>query len=448
MSRNIRIRGNSKVIGTVQVPGDKSISHRVAMLASIAEGCSTIQGFASSADCHATLDCIKKLGIAVVENNQTIEIHGRGLRGYQPAKLPVELFVGNSGSTIRMLSGILAGQNFQSIVDGDASIRRRPMKRIIEPLTLMGATITATEGNFAPLTIHGNRLRPIDYHTPVASAQVKTCVLFAGIFADGETTVSEPELSRNHSELMLKEFGAKIETLRATNKISIQGQVELHPVAYQVPGDVSSAAFLIAAALLLPDSQLLIKNINLNPTRTAFLNVLENLGATIIRENITLRHMEPVGDLRIFFSELKTEKEGMVLSGDIIPNLIDEIPILAVIATQIAGRLKIRDARELRIKESDRLKTVTEGLRAMGVEVDEFEDGLAISGKQTLKAAKIHSEGDHRIAMAFTIAGLLASGETEIIGADCAAVSFPEFYELLTELCGEGTIIENPRNEK
>jgi 3-phosphoshikimate 1-carboxyvinyltransferase len=442
MSRNIRINGLSSVSGALHVPGDKSISHRVAMLASIAKGATTISGFASSADCHATLDCVKRLGIRVEGEDEKIIIYGRDLYGYQPPVIPAKLFVGNSGSTIRMISGMLAGQNFVSELDGDTSIRRRPMARIIEPLTLMGAKVFGREGNYAPLTIQGSPLRAIDYASRVASAQVKTCVLFAGMFADGKTSVTEPAQSRDHSELMLKEFGAQLEiaSVGAKHQYSIEGGLELKAVDYAVPGDVSSAAFFVAAATVLPDSKLLIQGVNLNQTRTAFLEVLSELGASITRENVTTRHGEPIGDLKIESRQLMTDKRGLVLSGSIIANLIDEIPILAVVGTQLEGRLEVRDARELRIKESDRIKTVAEGIRAMGGEIEEFEDGFAVTGPKKLKAGCIETAGDHRIAMAFSIAALIAEGETEIIGADCAEVSFPEFYDLLSVVTGKDVI--------
>jgi 3-phosphoshikimate 1-carboxyvinyltransferase len=413
------------------------------MLSAVAGGASTVSGFASSADCQATLDCVKRLGIDVERQGEKLIIQGSGLRGFKPPNLPPTLFVGNSGSTIRMLSGLLAGQPFTSEVDGDASIRRRPMARIIEPLRMMGATITGREGNFAPLSIQGGQLRAIDYVSPVASAQVKTCVLFAGLFADGTTSVKEPARSRNHSELMLEEFGAPIHY--SNTESSLDGGVELRPVDYVVPGDVSSAAFFVAAASVTQGSQMVIQGVNLNETRTAFLDVLRELGATIEYETLLSKHGEAIGDLKISAGGLRTEKKGLVLSGSIIPNLIDEIPILAVVGTQIEGRLEIRDAKELRIKESDRIKTVAAGLRAMGCEMEEFDDGFAIEGRQSLKPARIETAGDHRIAMAFSIAALLAEGESEIIGADCAEVSFPEFYDLLSEVCEADVVIKDPQ---
>ena len=368
-------------------------------------------------------------------------IHGQGLFGYHPPEPLVHLNAGNSGSTIRMLSGLLAGQSFDVRIDGDASLRRRPMKRIIEPLSLMGSRIEATE-NCAPLTIRGQRLRSADYDSPVASAQVKTCVLFAGLLAGGVTSFSEPALSRNHTELMLKEFGARF-TDEIPGRMSIEGLHELAPITYRVPGDVSSAAFFIAAAAVLPDSELLITEVNLNPTRTAFIDVLKSLGAGIEMRNLRQRHGEPVGDLIVTSNQLRSESRGTLLSGAIIPNIIDEIPVLAVIATQVEGQVEIREARELRIKESDRIRTVADGIRALGGEIEEFDDGFAVSGPQRLSGGTVESRGDHRIAMAFAIAGLIAKGTTEIIDADCATVSFPEFYASLEMLTTPDTLSPN-----
>lgn len=410
------------------------------MLAAIAEGASAITNFASSADCHATLDCVERLGIRVERRHEAIRIYGNGLHGFDPSELPAKLFVGNSGSTIRMISGILAGQSFTSELDGDESIRRRPMKRIIEPLRMMGAQIDGRDGNFAPLKIRGGKLRAIRYESPVASAQVKSCLLFAGLFADGTTVVKEPAPSRNHSELMLHEMGAAIEVNAATNTVSITGGNELRAMNYDVAGDLSGAAFFLAAATLVPDSHLRIEQVSLNPSRTAFLDVLGRVGGRITTENVTTKHGEPVGDLLVENAAL--HGSNLILSGSIIPNLIDEIPILAIVGTQCEGRLEVRDAGELRIKESDRIKTVAAGIRAMGGEIEEFEDGFAVSGKQKLKGVRIETAGDHRIAMAFSIAGLIAEGETEIIGADCAAVSFPEFYDLLSAVSG-GAVMES-----
>jgi 3-phosphoshikimate 1-carboxyvinyltransferase len=359
------------------------------------------------------------------------------LRGYRPAETPIHLDAGNSGSTIRMLSGILAAQRFTSVIDGDASLRRRPMRRIIEPLELMGAHITATEQSFAPLTINGAKLRAIDYASRVASAQVKTCVLFAGLHTEGRTEFTEPALSRNHSELMLAEFGARIEVDAITHlAINLEGGTELTPVDYRVAGDVSSAAFFIAGATALAGSSIVLRDVNLNPTRTAFLDVLNQLGADIKTHNVRTEHGELIGEIHARSSRLKTPPQGFTIAGEIIPNLIDEIPILAVVATQVEGRIEVRGAKELRIKESDRIKTVVAGIRSLGGEIDEFEDGFAVQGTQRLMGGCIETEGDHRIAMAFAIAGLIAEGTTEIIDADCAGVSFPEFYDLLDSATG------------
>jgi 3-phosphoshikimate 1-carboxyvinyltransferase len=338
-----------------------------------------------------------------------------------------------------MICGLLAGQGFSSVVDGDESIRRRPMSRIIEPLSLMGARIEAREGGLAPLKIHGSELLPVHYTSRVASAQVKTCVLFAGMYADGLTTFVEPGRSRDHTELMLNVFGAHLQA-SIDGELSIEGGIELKPVDYHVPGDLSSAAFFLAAATLLRDSELLINDVSLNPTRTAFLEVMNRLGANIAIENLRTIHGEPRGDLRATTSRLEAERHGAWLGGDIIPNIIDELPILAVAATQVEGRVEVREARELRVKESDRLSTVAAGIRALGGRIDEFEDGFAIEGPQTLTGGRVETKGDHRIAMAFTIAGLIAEGETVIVDSDCAGVSFPEFYDLIAATSREDTI--------
>src|SRR6266404_276695 len=384
MSRSMRIKGPARLRGSLKLPGDKSISHRIAMLASIASGLSRVTGFASSADCQATLDCIRKLGIRVEDTGSGLVIHGEGLFGYRPTESPespespesiAQLNAGNSGSTMRMLSGLLAGQRFTSEITGDASLRRRPMARIIEPLSLMGARIDATEASFAPLTIHGRKLRAISYASPVASAQVKSCVLFAGLLADGRTVLSEPAPSRDHTELMLREFGVLVDG-SSPGTLFIEGKQELTPLDYQVPGDVSSAAFFIAAASILPDSELMLRDVGLNPTRTAFLDVLGDLGASLRTQNHREQHSELVGDIVVSSARLRSERRGTLLSGAMIPNIIDEIPTLAVVATQVEGRVEVRDAKELRIKESDRIQTVAGGIRSLGGEIEEFEDGF------------------------------------------------------------------------
>jgi 3-phosphoshikimate 1-carboxyvinyltransferase len=312
------------------------------------------------------------------------------------------------------------------------------MARIIEPLGLMGARIEATAGNFAPLTIHGRKLRAIKYLSPVASAQVKTCVLFAALLADGRTVFSEPAPSRNHTELMLREFGMVVDD--SSGAVSLQGLHELRPLAYHVTGDVSSASFLLAAASILQDSELLLRDVNLNPTRTGFVDVLRDLGATAQIQNPREQHGELLGDIVVSSSQLRSERRGTFLSGAIIPNIIDEIPILAVVATQVEGRVEVRDAKELRIKESDRIRTVAEGIRSLGGEIEEFEDGFAITGPQRLRGGRVETSGDHRIAMAFAIAGLVAEGTTEIVDAGCAGVSFPGFFDSLAALTGPNTV--------
>jgi 3-phosphoshikimate 1-carboxyvinyltransferase len=436
MSRTIQIEGSASIRGIIRVPGDKSISHRVAMLASIADGVSTIEGFASSADCSSTLEAIKRLGVEIQQRDRSVIIKGKGLRGYSAPSGKVYLDASNSGSTIRMLGGLLAAQPFISIIDGDDSLRRRPMRRIIEPLTLMGCSIEARVGGLPPLTIRGGELKPIDYSSPVASAQVKTCLLFAGLFAKGKTRFDEPAQTRDHTELMLPEFGARFtRSDRETGPVMIvEGGSPLNPVNYSVPGDLSSAAFFIAAATLLRDSNILLKGINLNPTRSAFIDVLGSLGARIERENLRTSHGELVGDLKVTGSSLRSVAGGAQLSGTIIANLVDELPVLAVVATQVQGRVEVRGAGELRVKESDRIRGVVDGIRALGGEIEEYEDGFAVGGPQRLSGGRVETGGDHRIAMAFTVAGLLAEGVTEVSDADCVAVSFPEFYDLMSEV--------------
>ena len=439
MSRSMGINGKGAINGEVRLPGDKALSHRVAMLASIAQGTSHIHNFASSADCHSTLDCVRRLGIRVEIDGGEVRIHGEGLYGMRPAQSPAQLDAQNSGSTIRMISGILAGQRFASVIDGDASLRRRPMRRVIEPLALMGARITARDESYAPLTVDGSPLRAIDYTSRVASGQVKTCVLFAGLYADGRTTFREPSLSRNHSELMLAEFDARLHQAD-DGMLGIEGGAELKAVDYRVPGDVSSSAFFVAGASVMPNSQVTLAGVNLNPTRKGYLDVIGQIGAQVEIANVRTEHGEPVGDIRVTGSQLKTGADGLLLEGAIIPNIIDEIPILAVMATQIEGRIEVRGARELRIKESDRIKMVVAGIRAMGGEIEEFADGFTVTGPQQLKGARIETESDHRIAMAFAMAGLMAEGRTEIVDADCAAVSFPGFFDILASLTDEGRV--------
>lgn len=418
--------------GTVSVPGDKSISHRCIMFGSIAEGTTEIHNFLPGADCLATIRCFRALGIDIRQEGSTVTVHGKGLHGLSaPSHI---LDVGNSGTTTRLLSGILAGQPFESRLSGDESLNSRPMKRIIDPLTQMGADITSIPGNgCAPLCITPSRLHGIHYDSPVSSAQVKSCILLAGLYADGETSVTEPGLSRNHTELMLKEFGADIRSVhdldcsRTTAVIRPCG--ELHGQKITVPGDISSAAYFIAAGLIVPDSEIRITNVGINPTRAGMLKVCEDMGAQIELSNERTEGGEKIADITVKTSRL----HGTVIEGDIIPALIDEIPIIAVMAAVAEGTTIIRDAAELKVKETDRIETVTDNLKAMGCDITPAPDGMIINGGR-LKGASIHTLLDHRIAMAFSIAALAAEGRTHILDSKCVDVSYPTFYDTFEEL--------------
>ncbi len=412
--------------GRLKVPGDKSISHRALMLAAIAEGESRIEGLATGADVQSTKTCMQQLGAEIESSANALIVKGRGLAVLRaPAHA---LDAGNSGTTMRLLSGILATRPCTATLIGDASLSRRPMRRIIAPLELMGAKIEATAAGTAPLTIHGGKLNGIAYALPVASAQVKSCVLFAGLEAEGETVVIEPSATRDHSERMLKAFGAQITC--ATNRVSIRRSA-LHGMDISVPGDFSSAAFLIAAALLLSNSEVLLANVNVNPTRIAWLEVLKSMGATLTLEATRGENFEPIADLRVRSQRL----HGVRVNEALVPQLIDEIPILAVLATQAEGETIITGAKELRVKESDRLTALATNLRAMGASVEELPDGLIIHGPTRLHGARLDSFHDHRIAMAFAIAGLCADSPTTIQHSECADISFPGFFELLREHC-------------
>ncbi len=436
----VRITAAASLRGDFQLPGDKSISHRSAMFAAIGDGQTRLRNYSSARDCQSTLDCMEAMGVQIQRSAEQITIDGVGLNGLRQASRMLD--AGNSGSTIRMLSGILAGQNFTTEITGDESIQRRPMKRIIDPLRLFGAKIEARDDNFAPIKISGGNLKAIEYTPPMASAQVKSCVLIAGLFADGKTTVVEKTPTRNHTEVMMRETGAAIEIDslepgEAGERISVTGGKPLKALGdYTVAGDLSSAAFFIVAALISPDAKISLRHIGVNPSRTALIDVLKQMGGQIEVVNERLAHGEPVADFVIRSSKLSGDME---LSGNVIANLIDEIPILAVAATQLEGTLTIKDARELRVKESDRIRAIVDNLRLMGIEVEEFDDGLRLTGKQTLRGARVESFGDHRIAMAFAVAGLIAEGETEIAGAEAASVSLPEFYNLLAK-CGASMI--------
>jgi len=421
-----RISPATRVSGEICLPGDKSISHRYAMLAAIAQGESRIHNFSSGADCHSTLGCVSALGIAVEEQGADVTIYGRGLDGLNPPK--GDLDAGNSGSTIRMLSGILAAQPFTSRIIGDESLSRRPMQRIMSPLNEMGASISAHENRFPPLEIRGAKLRPIDYTLPVPSAQVKTCVLFAGLYAYGQTIVREPVRSRDHSEIALREFGAEIRTERRV--IAVDGRPALTGRELFVPADLSSAAFFIVAALVTPDSNLILRGVGLNPTRSTLLDVLASMGASIRIANLETKNGELVGDIVVKSSRIR----GGTIEKETTAALIDEIPALAVLGAGSDEGLVVRDAAELRIKETDRIATVAENLRRMGISSEEQSDGIRIPGRQRFRAAELDSFGDHRIAMAFSIAALLADGPCEIRGADAASVSFPEFFSILRQV--------------
>lgn len=418
------IRPARNVLGTLRLPGDKSISHRYAMLGAFAEGTSRFSNFSTGADCASTLSCMQALGARVRKlGDGRIEIDGVGGR-VTPVDHPLDC--GNSGSTMRMISGLLAPQQGRFTLFGDDSLSRRPMERVRKPLAEMGASITLTEGH-APITITGTTLRSIDYTTPVPSAQVKSCVLLAGLQTAGNTTVRESLRTRDHSELALRAFGAEL--TRSIDSVTIAGPQTLRAIEAVVPGDISSAAFFLCAAALFPGSGLILDGIGLNPTRATLLDVLTALGARVAVLQLQESHSELVGTVQI-----TTEAEGLgstTISGALAAQLIDELPVLAAIGPYTSGGIRIRDAKELRVKESDRIALVARNLRAMGAEVEEFEDGLDVPGGQTLHGAAIDSGGDHRIAMAFSIAALRAEGETLIQGAESAAISFPEFFDLL-----------------
>jgi len=420
------ITGGRRIKGEVTVPGDKSISHRAVMFGAIAEGLTEISGFLEGADCLSTIDCFRKLGIEIERNGDTVKVYGKGLKGLSK---PMEILnAGNSGTTTRLISGILAGQEFDTVLDGDDSLRSRPMKRIITPLTMMGANIKGKNGNdCVPLEIKGGKLKGIDYVSPVASAQVKSCVILAGLYAEGKTTVTEPAVSRNHTELMLKGFGADVESNGLT--VIVTPGKELRGQKICVPGDISSAAYFIAAGLIVKDSEILIKNVGINPTRDGVLRVALEMGGNIEVLNERYESGEKVADLLVRSSEL----HGISIDGEIIPTLIDEIPVIAVMAACASGKTVISDAAELKVKESNRIDTVTEGLLRMGCDVTPKEDGMEIIGGK-LKGAEIESYLDHRIAMSFAIAALAAEGETVIKNADCVDISYPLFYETIDKM--------------
>jgi 3-phosphoshikimate 1-carboxyvinyltransferase len=416
------------VSGPVELSGDKSISHRYAMLAALAKGTSTIQNYSPAADCQSTLECLKRLGVGIAASNASVRITGACLRGLRRSRR--DLDAGNSGTAMRLLTGILAGQPFDSTLSGDASLRRRPMRHVIEPLIQMGAKIQARDTDFAPLEIHGGPLRGIAYTLPVPSAQVKSAILLAGLFAEGATAVSEPVRTRDHTELALEEFGVNVEHSGRT--LTIKGGGELRPRDLVVPGDLSSGVFFLAAALILPESSLLLHDVGLNPTRTAVLDLLAQWGASISLLAVREVAGELVGDVAIRNSTIT----GGKISGEEVPALIDELPMLAALGPFTEQGIEISDARELRVKESDRIAAIAENLRRMGATVQEKPDGLRVEGRSggRIHGAEIEPQGDHRIAMAFAIAALGAEGPSTIREAECAAVSFPGFFDALERI--------------
>jgi len=419
----------SPLKGEITVPGDKSISHRAVMFGALAEGTTEVTNFLQGADCLSTISCFRKMGIEIENTPDRILIHGQGLHGLkEPSGF---LDTGNSGTTTRLISGILAGQKFPCVLNGDESIQSRPMNRIMKPLSLMGADIVSVRGNgCAPLKINGTlagkqTLHAVHYLSPVASAQVKSCVLLAGLYADGPTSVTEPALSRNHTELMLSGFGADVRCENAT--ATILPDPKLSAMQIHVPGDISSAAYFIAAALMLPGSEILIRNVGINPTRDGILRAAKQMGADITLLNRKVSGGEPVADLCVKYAPLK----GIEIGGALIPALIDELPVIAVLACAAEGTTVIRDAQELKVKESNRIDTVANALKAMGARVQATDDGMIIEGGHPLKGAVIDSHKDHRIAMSFAVASLIAEGKTQITDADCVNISYPGFYETL-----------------
>lgn len=424
------IQKHGPLRGELAVPGDKSISHRSVMFGALSEGITEAENFLTGADCLSTISCFRQMGISVEQNGTSVVVHGKGLHGLiRPSGI---IDAGNSGTTVRLLSGILAGQPFDSTITGDASIQKRPMKRVMTPLSQMGASITSVhENGCAPLQIKGSPLHGIHYLSPVASAQVKSCVLLAGLYADAPTSVTEPAISRNHSELMLRYFGANIQCEGTTSTVLPDPRLIGQKV--NVPGDISSAAYFIAAALLVPGSEVLLKNVGINPTRDGMLRVIRAMGGDVTLVNESTDGAEPCADLLIRSSSL----HATTIEGELIPTLIDELPVIAVLTAFAEGTTVIKDAAELKVKESDRIAVMTENLKRMGADVEPTDDGMIIRGGRPLHGATIHPHLDHRIAMSFAVAALAADGETKIQDADCVKISYPGFY---TDLEGLGTV--------
>ena len=433
MFGNKTISPGGTIDGVVELPGDKSISHRYALIAALAEGRSEIRNYSTAADCRSTLGCLRRLGVETDFTRERLHISGQGLGGLQAPRRSLD--AENSGTTIRMLAGVLAGQSFTSTISGDASLRSRPMRRVVEPLRKMGAEILAHDDDCSPLEIRGGALHSIDYTLPIPSAQVKSAILLAGLYADGVTTVREAVRTRDHTELALREFGATIESLNKSVRIHPRPKLEARRLT--VPGDLSSGVFFIAAALIVPDSALILHNVGLNPTRTRVLDFLISIGAAIHLAAVQLRDGELIGDISVRHSALA----GGEISGAHAAEMIDELPMLAALGPFTEKGIEIHGAQELRVKESDRIAMISAGLRRMGARVEEFPDGLRVEGRSAgkLRGAKVEPAGDHRIAMALAIAALGAQGDTVIRHADCVAVSFPEFFVILERLRGKGT---------
>lgn len=407
-----------KAVGQIKVPGDKSISHRAVMLGSLANGVTEISGFLKGADCLSTIDCFRKMGIDIDINGENVTVHGNGLRGL---KKPDEmLYTGNSGTTTRLLCGILAGQNFDTSITGDASIQKRPMGRVVKPLSMMGAKI---ENEYCPLYITGTKLHGIDYKMPVASAQVKTAIILAGLYADGETVIHEIEKSRDHTELMLSAMGADLTVDNLD--ITVKPTNDLTAVNVDVPGDISSAAFFLVLGAIMPNSQITVINVGINPTRTGIIDVLKDMGADITLENVHTSAGETVADITVRSSSLK----GTTVGGDIIPRLIDELPIIAVAAVFADGQTVIKDAQELKVKETNRIRAVVDEFNKCGIDITETDDGMIINGGKSVHGADFKTYGDHRMAMSLTVLAQLADGESTLDDSDCACVSYPTFFD-------------------
>lgn len=407
-----------KAAGQIKVPGDKSISHRAVMLGSLANGVTEISGFLKGADCLSTIDCFRKMGIDIDINGENVTVHGNGLRGL---KKPDEmLYTGNSGTTTRLLCGILAGQNFDTSITGDASIQKRPMGRVVQPLSMMGAKI---ENEYCPLYITGTKLHGINYKMPVASAQVKTAIILAGLYADGETVIHEIEKSRDHTELMLSAMGADLTVDNLD--ITVKPTNDLTAVNVDVPGDISSAAFFLVLGAIMPNSQITVTNVGINPTRTGIIDVLKDMGADITLENVHTSAGETVADITVRSSSLK----GTTVGGDIIPRLIDELPIIAVAAVFADGQTVIKDAQELKVKETNRIRAVVDEFNKCGIDITETDDGMIINGGKSIHGADFKTYGDHRMAMSLTVLAQLADGESTLDDSDCACVSYPTFFD-------------------